>query len=134
MSEDWKHRGIAGLSMGGYGAMALALTYPDVFSVAASHSGLLAPALGDGRFAVLRTRFDVDSLRASYPRWLWAMQEVAFGKDSVGWARSRQARGARLASSNTPARFPRRLRYGGLLLTQNRLQDAVQGRSFDHLC
>ena len=37
------HRAIAGLSMGGYGAVGLALAYPDVFSAAASHSGVLAP-------------------------------------------------------------------------------------------
>src|SRR5215207_2344427 len=36
-------RAIAGLSMGGYGAVSLALAYPDVFSAAASHSGVLSP-------------------------------------------------------------------------------------------
>ena len=36
-------RGIAGLSMGGYGAISLALAYPDVFAAAASHSGVLSP-------------------------------------------------------------------------------------------
>jgi len=40
---DKEHRGIGGLSMGGYGALALALRYPDVFSAAASHSGVVAP-------------------------------------------------------------------------------------------
>jgi S-formylglutathione hydrolase FrmB len=40
---DRDHRGIGGLSMGGYGALALALHYPDVFSAAASHSGVVAP-------------------------------------------------------------------------------------------
>jgi S-formylglutathione hydrolase FrmB len=34
-------RAIAGLSMGGYGAVMLALRHPDVFSVACSHSGAL---------------------------------------------------------------------------------------------
>ena len=38
---DARHRAIAGLSMGGYGAIALALGYPDVFSAAASHSGVV---------------------------------------------------------------------------------------------
>ncbi len=33
-------RGIAGLSMGGYGALMLALRHPDVFAAAASHSGV----------------------------------------------------------------------------------------------
>jgi S-formylglutathione hydrolase FrmB len=40
---DKEHRGIGGLSMGGYGALALALRYPDVFSAGASHSGVVAP-------------------------------------------------------------------------------------------
>jgi S-formylglutathione hydrolase FrmB len=40
---DRRHRGIAGLSMGGYGAIALALRFPKVFSAAASHSGSLSP-------------------------------------------------------------------------------------------
>ena len=33
-------RAIAGLSMGGYGALMLAMRHPDVFSVACSHSGV----------------------------------------------------------------------------------------------
>src|SRR6185503_1468477 len=40
---DRAHRGIGGLSMGGYGALSLALHYPDVFSAAASHSGVVSP-------------------------------------------------------------------------------------------
>ncbi len=42
---DRAHRGIGGLSMGGYGAIKLALQYPDVFAAAASHSGVLSPRL-----------------------------------------------------------------------------------------
>jgi S-formylglutathione hydrolase FrmB len=34
-------RGIAGLSMGGYGAMKLAMKHPDMFAAASSHSGAL---------------------------------------------------------------------------------------------
>jgi putative tributyrin esterase len=40
---DREHRGVGGLSMGGYGALSLALHYPDVFAAAASHSGVLSP-------------------------------------------------------------------------------------------
>ncbi len=36
-----RKRGIGGLSMGGYGALRLALAYPKIFSVATSHSGAL---------------------------------------------------------------------------------------------
>jgi len=39
---DRAHRGIGGLSMGGYGAVILALKHPDVFAAAASHSGVLS--------------------------------------------------------------------------------------------
>jgi S-formylglutathione hydrolase FrmB len=39
---DRDHRGIGGLSMGGYGAIELALLHPDVFAAAASHSGVLS--------------------------------------------------------------------------------------------
>jgi S-formylglutathione hydrolase FrmB len=40
---DGAHRGIGGLSMGGYGALILALHFPDVFTAAASHSGVVSP-------------------------------------------------------------------------------------------
>ena len=38
-----EHRGVGGLSMGGYGAISLALHFPSVFGAAASHSGVLSP-------------------------------------------------------------------------------------------
>ena len=37
---DRDHRAIAGLSMGGYGALMLAMRRPEVFSIAASHAGV----------------------------------------------------------------------------------------------
>jgi S-formylglutathione hydrolase FrmB len=71
--------------MGGYGAVSLALSYPDVFSAAASHSGVLTPALGLNSSIVPLERFDIDRLRASYGRGLFALTAAAFGRDSVGW-------------------------------------------------
>jgi putative tributyrin esterase len=38
-----EHRGVGGLSMGGYGAVTLALHFSDIFAAAASHSGVLSP-------------------------------------------------------------------------------------------
>ena len=38
-------RGIAGLSMGGYGAVAIAVLHPGVFGAAVSHGGVLTPGL-----------------------------------------------------------------------------------------
>lgn len=40
---DRNNRGIGGLSMGGYGAISLALRFPEVFGAAASHSGVVSP-------------------------------------------------------------------------------------------
>ena len=103
---DRRQRGIAGLSMGGYGAIALALAYPDVFSAAASHSGVLAPAKGGGRAPVPRDRFDLDSLRASYSSSLWAVNSPVFGKDSVGWAARDPAMLAARLRSRRPQMMP----------------------------
>jgi S-formylglutathione hydrolase FrmB len=83
---DRRRRGIAGLSMGGYGAITLAVNYPDVFSAAASHSGVLAPSKGGGRIPVPSRRFDIDSIRASWAPNLWTLVSPVFGKDSVAWA------------------------------------------------
>ena len=41
LSDDPEHTYAAGLSMGGYGAMRLALTYPERFAAAASFSGVV---------------------------------------------------------------------------------------------
>ncbi len=103
---DARHRGIAGLSMGGYGAITLALAYPDVFSAAASHSGMLAPALGGGRLPVPVGRFDLDSLRASYAPSLWALEAPVFGSDSTGWAARDPATMAARLKSRRPGAMP----------------------------
>jgi S-formylglutathione hydrolase FrmB len=91
-------RGVAGLSMGGYGAVTLALRYPDVFAAAASHSGVLSPLYaGPSPFAPPpRYATSVDSVRA---RWggLWKAMRLAFGTDTIGWAARDPARLARRA-------------------------------------
>ena len=127
---DRRHRGIAGLSMGGYGAIALALSYPDVFASAASHSGVLSPSRGGGRTTVPRERFDLDSLRASYAPWLWSIHAPVFGKDSAGWAAREPARLAARLLSRRPEMMPALFVDCGkedFLLTQNReFRDALQ--------
>jgi S-formylglutathione hydrolase FrmB len=101
---DRRHRGIAGLSMGGYGAVMLALAYPDVFAAAASHSGVLAPLLvasdstGGARYAR-----ETEAVRSRYPG-LWPSQSLAFGRDTAGWwARDPGRRVERLARAGNPA-------------------------------
>jgi len=86
---DRSHRGIAGLSMGGYGAVSLALGYPDVFSAAASHSGVLAPLLGmahDSLPAPTHDAADIDELRTRWPDYAWPGLSLSFGgRDMYGW-------------------------------------------------
>ena len=126
---DRRHRGIAGLSMGGYGAISLALSYPDVFAAAASHSGVLAPAKGGGRLVVPEKRFDYDSVRASYSAGLWALMPGPFGKDSVSWAARDPATLVRRLRARRPALMPALFVDCGtedFLLPQNRaFRDAV---------
>ena len=84
-------RGIAGLSMGGYGAITIAARNPGTFSVAASHSGVLRPALLVDSSTVAST--GVPIIRDAY-----TLAEIltvsgrrassivpAFGTDSVSW-------------------------------------------------
>ena len=80
-----RHRGIGGLSMGGYGAVTLALRYADVYAAAASHSGALAlmyagprPYAPPARWA---TTIDSAGLGGRpHPSLLLAM-----GRDTAGW-------------------------------------------------
>jgi putative tributyrin esterase len=79
-------RGIAGLSMGGYGAVSLALLYPDVYAAAASHSGVLAPLVGHVAPHAgnpLHARDAADLQRRTGP--LWRTMGPAFGRDTTGW-------------------------------------------------
>ena len=96
------HRGIAGLSMGGYGAVTLALRYPDVFAAAASHSGVLSPRYAGPTPYARPTRYalTVDAARGRYSPALWALMLPAFGRDTVGWhARDPATYARKLAAS-----------------------------------
>jgi S-formylglutathione hydrolase FrmB len=72
--------------MGGYGAVTLALRFPELFRAAASHSGVLAPRLlpaaaPGGRAG---TAGRLPEFRAA-ARSLWPSQRIAFGTDSIAW-------------------------------------------------
>lgn len=99
---DRRHRGIAGLSMGGYGAVTIALAHPDVFSAAASHSGVLSPLYaGPHPFsAPARYHTSVDSLAADWGG-LWASISRGFGRTITSWA------------ARDPARLAQRLHATG---------------------
>lgn len=85
-------RGIAGLSMGGYGAIAIAAHYPDVFSVAVSHGGVLTPGLMADS-STLRTTGRVTwrpgrttaELRKAAGKNEWSVMYPMFGLDSSTW-------------------------------------------------
>ena len=83
---DRDHRGIAGLSMGGFGAVTIALNNPAVFAAAASHSGVLAPEL-PAADSVARMREGTDRLAAlrTYYQGIWPSLALAFGRDSTAW-------------------------------------------------
>jgi putative tributyrin esterase len=82
-----EHRGIGGLSMGGYGAISLALRYPDVFAAAASHSGVLSPRYAGPAPYDPPTHYatTVDMIRVRYAPALWVLMQPAFGRDTMGW-------------------------------------------------
>lgn len=84
---DRSHRGIAGLSMGGYGAMTLALNYPQVFKAAASHSGVLSPRLlPEAQQKALGVRYARDRAElAMAARTLWPQLWDVFGHDTIAW-------------------------------------------------
>lgn len=97
---DRTHRGIAGLSMGGYGAITLALAYPQVFSAAASHSGVLSPRLlPDSVQRARGVRYARDREETALAaRTLWPQQWTAFGRDTIAWrARDPRTLAERLA-------------------------------------
>lgn len=83
---DRAHRGIAGLSMGGLGAVLLALQYPETFSAAASHSGVVWPLEWAPEGVLDRPAGTADS---TWTR-LWnnavgkSIRSV-FGRDTAAW-------------------------------------------------
>ncbi len=80
-------RAIAGLSMGGYGAISIAARNPGTFAVAASHSGVLRPALladSSSGAVILRDARTTGELRSAVGV-RWESISPAFGTDSVSW-------------------------------------------------
>ena len=100
-------RAIAGLSMGGYGAISLALMYPDVFSAAASHSGILSPLFMSPHPFAPPPRYAVNEadLRKNAGT-LWSAMVLAFGRDTTGWWPRDPGRRAARALATDRARLP----------------------------
>lgn len=84
--NDRARRAIGGLSMGGYGSVVLALQYPETFSAAASHSGVLGPLeFAPPEFAVKYQRQMSDSAWRGMRNFVYPSMRIAFGPDSAGW-------------------------------------------------
>lgn len=130
---DREHRGIGGLSMGGYGAVALALQYPGVFSAAASHSGALSPLWRsrDGVHVADDTIPSMDQVREAYGEALWARIRPAFGRDSAGWLARDPSRRAWDLWYGDRERFPALYvdvgRDDFLLSQSQRFRDTIRG-------
>lgn len=128
-------RGIAGLSMGGYGALTLAFAYPDVFGAAVSHSGVLSPRLRVGATSSDPDRYGRNmSELAAGVRHLWPSLRAVFGTDTIAWrARDPQVLAERLLARvrRGEARLPL-LRFDSgrddLWTPQNRDLDAALTR------
>jgi S-formylglutathione hydrolase FrmB len=80
------HRGIAGLSMGGVGALTLALKHPDLFAATMSHSGVVSVLLDEGNPFTPPARYvaSPDSVRAPATSWK-ARLLMALGPSVERW-------------------------------------------------
>ena len=128
-----EHRGIGGLSMGGYGAVALALQYPGVFAASASHSGALAPLWPrpSGEGMVYDSIPSMDQVQEAYGATIWSILRPAFGRDSAGWLARDPSRRAWELWYGDRDRFPALyVDVGGddfLLSQSRRFRDTIRG-------
>ena len=92
---DRAHRGIAGLSMGGYGAVILALHYPRVFAAAASHSGVLS-TLYVGPHPFTEPARYAERVEDAQPAagGFWPRYQLYWGSDIAHWYAADPARAA----------------------------------------
>lgn len=125
--RDRDHRGLGGLSMGGYGAISIAVRYPDVFTAAASHSGVLSPMYVGGHPFAAPARYagEVEDARTAagpyFSRYLtyWGTSVERWrGADPAQMVAAAKRRGQRL-----PALFFDCGREDGFV-DQNRAFDA----------
>src|SRR5439155_5712303 len=121
---DRRHRGIGGLSMGGFGAMILSLRHPDVFAAAASHSGVVSILYSGGKPFTAPPRYaqSIADVRGAPSGGFWQLLSPVFGDDIERWRASEPARAAerlKQAGRQLPALFIDCGREDGLV-EQNR--------------
>jgi S-formylglutathione hydrolase FrmB len=106
---DRRSRGIGGLSMGGFGALSLAMRHPDMFAAAASQSGMVA-MLYRGPHPYVRGREtladDVASWGGQYSKPFREHVIGIFGSDTASWrAHDPAALASRLSPGSLALRF-----------------------------
>lgn len=84
-----RSRGIAGLSMGGFGALSLAMRHPDLFAASASHSGVAA-LLYEGphpyvKGAPVTLTERADSWAPTFAEKMREQVKRVFGPDLANW-------------------------------------------------
>lgn len=100
------HRGVLGLSMGGTGALTLALTYPEVFAATAAFSAPQPFYLGPHPYQPpARQAESLQAVETDLGRPLGPLTRARWGADSAGWWRHDPERAARRLRS-AGGRFP----------------------------
>jgi putative tributyrin esterase len=99
------HRGIAGASMGGYGAVYLALIHPDVWGATASHSGVLAPISAAREADAPKPTAIIAGLARAYGR-RWPYWRARFGATTADWLLRDPCSRAGDLSSRTRSQLP----------------------------
>ena len=100
------HRGVLGLSMGGTGALTVALTYPERFVATAAFSAPQPFYLGPHPFQPpARQAESLQAVEADLGRPLGPLTRARWGADSAGWWRHDPERAARRLRS-TGGQFP----------------------------
>ena len=95
------NRAIAGLSMGGFGAIMLAMRHPRVFSIACSHSGALLT--GPVRHPI---KEDVQLFLDQLPQPAYDIFELAKAFCPADESKLRKGRGQRVADQGEPVDSP----------------------------
>lgn len=101
-----ERRVIGGLSMGGYGAITVALAYPQLFVAAASHSGVVSPLLDGSWTGAPRYAESAERLREGWGERMWPLIAPAFGPDTTAWWSRDPARLLQRAFANATVPLP----------------------------
>ena len=126
-------RAIAGVSMGGYGALSLGLRHPDEYAALASHSAL-ATLLYDGPhpFEPGKTKVAVDLEHAAGVKKFRPWTELLFGPDIATWRAHDPAVLVQALPANAPAIYLDSGTEDFLVDTTRFIDELLTQRKVDH--